>query len=90
VKEMKWEQDTRPYSSGVILFLGKWKVGGAYYNSCRSKDDPNKYEAKCYLPGIKDTLDYYTTEDEAKKRVEEAVKHWIDKSEILKQEGKNG
>jgi hypothetical protein len=79
---MKWEQDTRQYSSGKVLLLGKWKVGGAYYDSCHSKDDPNKYEAKCYLPGIKNSLDYYPSEGEAMDRVEAAVRYWIDKSEI--------
>jgi hypothetical protein len=79
---MKWEQDTRQYSSGKILLLGKWKVGTVYYDSCRSKDDPKKYEATCYLPGIKNSLGHYDEEDKAKVIVEEAVNHWISKSEI--------
>lgn len=79
---MKWEKDTREYTAGSILLLGKWNVGSAYYNSCRTKDDPLKYAATCSLPGIKKVLDYYATEQEAKDRVEVAVKYWIIKSEI--------
>jgi hypothetical protein len=79
---MKWVQDTRQYSSGKILLLGKWKVGSAYYDSFRSKDDPFKYEAQCYLPGIKDSLGYYDEENKAQTRVEEAVNYWISKSKI--------
>lgn len=79
---MKWENDTRKYSAGKILILGKWNVGGAHYDNCVSRDDNLKYCASCNLPGIKRILGHYATEEEAQKRTEEAVNHWISKSEI--------
>ena len=79
---MKWNKDTRKYSCGKCLLLGKWNVGGVFYDGLTSKDDPLKYASTCNLPGIKSTLGHYASEEEAMKRTEEAVKYWISKSEI--------
>jgi len=74
---MKWVKDTSRYATGVILILGKWPIGNAYYDGCITKGDPLKYSATCRLPGIKTYLGSYATEEEAKSRVEGAVTHWI-------------
>lgn len=76
---MQWKRDNAKYSSGALLMLGAWDVGGAYYDSGRSRDDPLKYAAACRLPGIKGHLGHYATADEAKAKVEYAVKYWIRK-----------
>ena len=76
---MEWKNDTRPYSSGENLYLGKWLVGGYHFDSARSRDDPNKYVATCRLPGIKDSLGYFKTGDEAKVKAEFAVTLWLSK-----------
>lgn len=60
-----------------VLFLGKWRVGGVYYSGMVSKGDLNKYKAYCTLPGIKEVIGHYATVEEAKSRLERAVKHWI-------------
>ena len=79
---MKWEICHRQYESGSRLFLGKWEVGTTHYDSCWTKNDPFAYIAACNLPRIKSRLDNYKTEEEAKKRVERAVKYWIEKAEL--------
>jgi hypothetical protein len=80
---MKWENDYRQYSyCGSILFLGKWEVGGTHYDSCRHQGDPLEHKATCRLPGIKSDLGNFVTEEEAKTKVEETIKYWINKSEI--------
>lgn len=76
---MEWKNDTRKYASGKLLCLGKWVVGGAHYDSCRSKDDPKKYDATCELPGIKKLLGHFVSSEEAQAAVERAVKHWLSK-----------
>lgn len=76
---MEWKVDKTKYSCGELLYLGKWNVGGVHYDGCRTKGDPLKYTATCRLPGIKTNLGGYTTDAEAKERVESAVTHWLNK-----------
>lgn len=78
--KFEWKRDTREYSSGEILYLGRWNVGSAFYDGGKSKDDPKKQIATCSLPGIKRNLGSFEKEKEAKDRVENAVKHWIKES----------
>ena len=74
---MRWERDTGQYASGKILYLGKWRVGGFHFDSCRSKEDPKKWEATSRLPGIKPSLGRFAKEEEAMEAAEKAVKHWL-------------
>ena len=74
---MEWKTDTRQYSSGSILYLGKWAVGGSHYDSARNRDDPNKYRATCRLPGIKGEIGHFATDAEAREKVEGAVTYWV-------------
>jgi len=76
---MEWKNNKAQYAYGKLLFLGAWNVGGIYYDSCRSKDDPLKYAATCRLPGIKGSLGHFKLEEEAKKAAENAVAHWLSK-----------
>jgi hypothetical protein len=75
---IKWETDTRLFQNGQYLIIGAWKVGYVEYRS-RSQGETNNYAAISYLPGLKEILDYYKTQDEAKKRVESASLRWISK-----------
>jgi hypothetical protein len=45
----------------------------------RSKDDHNVYKVTCGLPGIKPTLGNFEKQEEAKAKLESAVKHWFSK-----------
>ena len=74
---MEWKCDTRQYTSGSILYLGKWAVGGAHYDGTSSRDDPKKYRATCRLPGIKGGIGHFATEAEAREAAEGAVKYWL-------------
>jgi hypothetical protein len=77
--KMEWKIDIGQYTSGELLFLGKWNVGKIHYDSCRPRNDPLKYAAKCMLPGIKSVLGHFETEAEAKDSVERAVTLWLSK-----------
>jgi hypothetical protein len=83
---MKWENDNQEYVNGEALFIGKWKVGGVYYDGCHSKGDPLTYMVVCYLPGIKKRFNNYETSEEGKKMLETAVKYWIEKSGLKENE----
>lgn len=72
-----WKQNKAQYCCGEIAFVGKWRVGTAAYDSCRGRNEPNKYEAICILPGIKRDLGHFETEQQAKQVVEEAINHWF-------------
>lgn len=73
----EWKQNTGQYSSGEILFVGKWAIGGYHWDGMRSKDNPNAYKATCKLPGIKTDLGNFPTADEAKQKAEVAASHWF-------------
>ncbi len=76
---MEWKNDSGKYSCGKNLFLGPWKVGGVHYDSCKNRNDPAKYAATCTLPGIKNLLGHFETEEKAIETAENAVKHWLNK-----------
>ena len=62
---------------GECLHMGRWNVGRVFYTPFTSKDDPNKYQASCFLPGIKSDLGRYDDIKDAGARLERAVNHWI-------------
>jgi hypothetical protein len=77
--KLTWQKSTaHQYTAGAEhLYLGRWRVGGTFYNACRDKDDQNVWGAACRLPGLKDVLWHFVTREEAKAKVEKAVKHWM-------------
>lgn len=76
---MEWKINTAQYTCGELLYLGPWNVGGIHYDSARSKSDKEKYAATCNLPGIKNMLGHFKTNEEAKEKAENAVRHWLGK-----------
>lgn len=74
----RWQKNTAPHAIGDKMFLGKWWVGAAYYDGARGRDDPKKYVAVSMLPGVKRSLGYYMTIEDAKTRVESATEYWLD------------
>jgi len=77
IPKIKWETNTRKYGSGEWARVGKWVVGAYYWDAGRSTRDDKAYRATCYLPGIKDDLGNYETVEQAKARVQSAIKHWF-------------
>jgi hypothetical protein len=80
---MEWIKDSKKYANGKILKLGKWEVGGVYYDGLRQRDDHLCYAVYCSLPGVKKRFDKnYLTEKEGMEQLEFVIKYWIEKSEI--------
>ena len=72
-----WEKQTGRYASGENYRCGKIVVGSAVYSVACSKNDANKYDCHCLLPGIKQSGERYATLDEAKARLERMVTAWF-------------
>lgn len=72
-----WKRSEKQYSNGSNLFAGRWHVGSVFYDGISSKEQKNRYRATCNLPGIKELLGNYFTEEEAQLVVEKAVVHWM-------------
>lgn len=70
--KIEWKRQTVQYSNGWNAFCGKFRIAST---SWRGDDLP--YAAYCQLPGIKNQLGYFKTEEEARERVQTAVNHWI-------------
>lgn len=83
--QIEWEVDKSRYASGERARLGKWEIGGVYYDSCTSQGDGKKWRALCSLPQIKPILGNFVTVEEAKERVEKAVAHWVSEAGIAKE-----
>lgn len=58
-------------------FIRKVKVGSVEWDGARTKGDPKAYATFCTLPQIKSRLDNYEDKEDAMKRVEGAVNHWL-------------
>jgi len=79
VRVFRWEPDVGMWASGNVCYAGKWPVGKVAYAS-RSKGDTEHQGAYMKLPGLKECLGFFATEDEARKRVEQAARYWFDKT----------
>lgn len=79
---LEWKQAEGKYETGKNCYLGKWHVGSAFYDGSTSRGNPNKYRATCTLPGIKNTLGHFLTEEEAKQIVIKVVGYWINNTGI--------
>jgi hypothetical protein len=78
MKNTRWVPDTRIFRTGdEIFYSGKWPVGSVGYESL-GKGRNDNYAARSALPGLKPTLAYFKTVEEAKKKVETAAKYWLD------------
>lgn len=76
----KWKPQTGKYQCGVDCYLGRVKVGSAEYAMTSEIDKPPKYRACITLPGMRmkaDTVFHLTVQD-AKDRVERAVRTWLE------------
>ncbi len=73
---MKWSITKDKMWGGEALYLGKWVVARAFYSST-SQSNPLKYEARLFLPGLKETLNRTATLEESKAAAERAVQYWV-------------
>lgn len=77
--EFCWKPDVGAWASGNVCYAGKWPVGKVAYTS-RSKGDTEHQGAFMRLPGLKECLGYFATEEEARARVEQAARYWFKKA----------
>lgn len=73
-------------------YLGKVKVGYYQWSISRSKDETEKYDFFCLLPGFIKSFGAVSTQEEAKARIEKMVDSWfsavsddVDKKDIANQ-----
>lgn len=72
-----WHKLTTGWSRGTLqLYAGKWPVGSVS-RAIVKQGDPASYSAGSRLPGLKELLGSYPSEDEAKAHVERATRHWF-------------
>ena len=72
----KWEKQTGEYQWGEDYRIGKIIAGSAQHVS-GSRDEPPKFGAFYFLPGIKTPNDRFTSIEDAKARVERGVSTWF-------------
>ena len=80
----KWIKDKGRFANGDELYLGDvtMPVAGVHWTSLsrNAPEDAPRYKATCTLPGIKNDLGNYPTEEKAKEKAENTVKFWINKA----------
>ena len=72
---IKWSPGQSPVNH--IARVGKWEVGHSNWRVLKSQADQRKYVARVTLPGLKEVQGYYENSDEAKAKVETAIRHWF-------------
>lgn len=71
-----WTTQTGKYSNGEDCKLGEWVVGSVSWNGVDRNPDL-RYVAYCKLPGIKDVIGKFPTEQEAKSKLEATIAYWL-------------
>jgi hypothetical protein len=73
--DIVWKEKTGKYATGYAAFVGAIRVGGTE----RSLDRDLGWNASCVLPGVAIKLDFVaqSTETDARKIVELAVRRWL-------------
>ena len=70
--KITWET----HNSSKNCLLGRWLVGKVHYTAFTSVNDLKKWQANCYLPGIKTDLGRFENEEAAIEKLENAVAYW--------------
>lgn len=73
----EWTPKTGRLENGENYRIGRIIVGEVSWSATRSKDAPKKWGIHIALPCIKSPTDRYTNIDDAKARVERAVRTWF-------------
>lgn len=75
---MSWKKSKGTYVNGEDYYLGRFKVGGWHYDGLRDKDATDRHLVSCSLPGLRKTLGWHRSPEDARKFLEKAVKAWIE------------
>lgn len=77
--KIEWVRKTERSAHGSKAMVGKWGVGSVDYG-CVTGPNGEIYEVRCSLPGIKDYLGKFISEQEGKERLESAINHWFNEA----------
>lgn len=72
-----WLRDTGPHGTGHFGKVGKWMCFSTYWKSFTKDYQGPHYALRCSLPGLKEEIGVFETEEEAFRRAEQALAHWI-------------
>jgi len=78
MEKIKWEQAQGYFESGIDGKAGKWKVFNVFWDGGRPRDENNKFSLKCFLPGIKNGLGHFKSEEDAMSYAEKAFAYWME------------
>lgn len=76
---MNWKQIKRGgwKVQGTNLMLGNITVASVVYDVMTAKDNPEKFRADLFLPGLKSNHGYFSSQEGAQYYVENQVKGWL-------------
>ena len=76
------KRKTEPYINGINAYAGKWIIGSIIWNSLSSpindKGQVCKYKGNIRLPGLKQNIGDFVTEEEAIEKIEKLLNYWLD------------
>ena len=81
---LDWREKKQEFASGEDAYLGRWKVGGWFWDDTVPDAGARRYRPTCSLPA-KFTFRCYTTGGEAKQAVEHAVGAWVRDAGLVEQ-----
>ena len=76
--QFRWENNKSQWaaSTDMVLYVGKWPIGKVM-RTATARVGGNNQGAFMKLPGVKDLLGHYKTQEEAQMRVEAVAKYWF-------------
>lgn len=81
-----WERSNHAYTNSILGKVGKYQFFSIVWDSSSSnRDKPEKLF--CRLPGIKDHIANFATQEEAKERAERVLELWLNNSGLIAQHG---
>jgi hypothetical protein len=87
---IRWERSKLRYFNGYDGYLGETVLMQVHYDGATSRDQKEKYEILCQLPGFKKRFGHYMTEEEAKEHAEAILGVWLKKTELTHRKDHEG
>lgn len=74
---IRWTKKDYQYITGETAYVGKWRVGGVFYDGMVPREQQFKWVAQTALPGIQIKRTHYEKRSEAKALLTHVVKYWF-------------
>lgn len=76
---LRWDRSTDQYGPGKTAYLNNsnFKAFVVFWDGSTSKVDPEKHKLICNMPGYKENMGHFTTEDLAIAYAENAYAKWL-------------